>query len=186
APLYPTLVDLVSRRRPPLLANVAAAIYSGPSFSGAGMLESVLCDDQIPMETPAVLAQANAGVRPELVHAFQAGFLDLALMACAGWTGPHRRAAPQRVTSDVPTLIPHGQSDPAIPPVYATQIGATLSHSTILDFRGFGHGEIFATAPPGGPPRCAMQVVAAFIANPEGLLDASCVAEIPPPQFLGT
>jgi pimeloyl-ACP methyl ester carboxylesterase len=183
APLFPTLVDQVSRRRPPLLAAVAAAV---DLVLDSALIESILCDDQVPLMTPDVVAHASAGVRPDLVHALQAGSTDVVVMACAGWTGIHPTPARQPVTSDIPTLILHGQYDPAIPPAYGSQIAATLSHSTIVDFRGYGHGEIFAFATADGPPLCAMRVVADFILHPERTPDVSCAAEIAPPKFLGT
>jgi pimeloyl-ACP methyl ester carboxylesterase len=183
APLFPTLVDQVSRRRPPLLGAVAAAVNL--VFDSA-LAQSVLCDDQVPLMTPDIITHATAGVRPELVHAFEAGFTDIVVMACAGWTGIQPTPARQPVTSDIPTLILHGQYDSAIPRAYGHQIAATLSHSTVVDFRGYGHGAIFAFATAAGPPLCAMRVVADFVANPERTPDVSCVADIGPHIFLGT
>ena len=63
-------------------------------------------------------------------------------------------------------------------------IAETLSHSYRFELRGYGHGELYAFAAPTGPPGCAMQVLAQFIADPTHEPDGSCVEAIPPPQFL--
>ena len=181
--VYPALVKSLARRLPTLLLSVDARLTA---MANSALVYSVICDDQIPFMTPDALAAATQGVRPEIVHAFRAGFHDLDAAVCRVWTGS--RPAPQPaapVVSDIPTLILSGQYDPAAPPSLAAEVARTLSRSSILEFRGYGHGELYTFAS-AGAPNCAGRVMGEFFSHPGQPPDASCVAEIPPPRFLGT
>jgi pimeloyl-ACP methyl ester carboxylesterase len=82
----------------------------------------------------------------------------------------------QAVVSDVPTLVLGGEYDPITPPKYGRLAAQTLSRSSFFEFKGTGHGVIYAR-------ECGMRMAAAFIASPEAQVDGSCVGEIGPPLF---
>lgn len=182
-PFVPILFQQLAVRDVTLI-TVGAAQQAG-STRGDAMLTSVLCQDQVPLMTPEVLARAAQGVDPILVHAFQAG--NLAVAACQhGWSGVSPITAPPApVTSNLPTLVLSGEYDPATPPAYGHEVAATLSDSAVVEFRGHGHGEIYVIDGP-DQTSCALNIMAQFVADPAHELDTSCAAALPPPHFVGS
>jgi len=88
--------------------------------------------------------------------------------------------------SDLPTLILSGEYDPATPPDYAYELAATLHNSAVVELRGHGHGELYASDSPPGQSNCAMNVMAQFVDDPAREPDSSCAALLPSPHFAGS
>jgi len=168
------------------LFTAGAAQLAGVS-QGDAMSQSVICQDQAPLMTPAVLARALEGVDPNIAHAVREGVVGLVIAPCSGWTGVTPISdPPPPLTSDLPTLILSGEYDPATPPDYAHELAATLSNGAVVEFRGHGHGELYVIDAPTGQISCAMRVMAEFVADPSHAPDTSCAAALPPPHFVGT
>jgi pimeloyl-ACP methyl ester carboxylesterase len=124
-------------------------------------------------------------VNPVIAHAF--AFPDSLMRACPHFDAPVPDPIEgEPVHSDVPTLILAGEYDPNTPTAYSRLAAETLPNSYYFEFRGFGHVVLSQQATRTGPPACAMQVMAAFIADPLHEPDGSCVAAIPAPHFLGS
>ena len=81
------------------------------------------------------------------------------------------------VRSDLPTLVLGDEYDPISPPDGSKHTSETLSHSTFVEFPGLGHGAVFAT------PECPAKIFRAFLADPTGPVDTSCVASMGPPRW---
>jgi pimeloyl-ACP methyl ester carboxylesterase len=112
---------------------------------------------------------ANTLARP----AFRSDRLD----DCPTWQT--RFANPsehESVKSDIPTLILSGRFDDRTPTEHARHIAATLSHSYLYEFPNEGHD-----ARPGA---CNLSILKQFLGNPFRAPDASCIAAIPPVQFV--
>jgi pimeloyl-ACP methyl ester carboxylesterase len=77
------------------------------------------------------------------------------------------------VKSDVPALILAGQFDPNTPGADSQQVAQALSHSTLVEIPGAGHGVL-------RPPEtsCAWNITAAFLAAPQTKPDTKCVSSL--------
>ena len=136
-----------------------------------------------PLIDPATVEQERALVNPTIAHAYP--FPNVLMRTCPdfGLPAPNPIEA-EPVHSDVPTLIFAGEYDTSTPPEWGRLAAETLPHSFYFEFRGFGHVVLSQQAAPTGPPACAMQVMAAFLDDPDHEPDGSCVAALPPPDFV--
>jgi hypothetical protein len=75
------------------------------------------------------------------------------------------------VVSDIPVLVLEGEFDPVTPPEYGQLVAGYLSNSTYFEFPGVGH-DVLAIG-------CAREIVGDFLADPNHVPDASCIAEMP-------
>lgn len=178
-PFVPILFEQLAGSDVSIFTVGAAQLAGSPQGDGTGF--SILCHDFVPLVTPEVLAAAAQGVNPDLVRALQQGTVDLFAGPCPGWTGITPISSPPApVTSDLPTLVLSGEYDPSSPPAYAHEVAATLGRSTVVEFSGHAHGQLYVA------DSCAMNVIAQFIADPAHEPDTSCAAAIPPPHFVGS
>ncbi len=177
-PSLPLALDQVAHGNLGVLQVLAQQIVSDVGGLAYGMAQSVNCNEEIPFLTPDLVQQANAGVRPEIVHALGAHVPAL-LGLCMKWGTP--RPSPienQPVASSIPTLVLAGEYDASTPPSWGQLAAETLSHSTFLEFPATGHGVLF------GGGDCAGSIVIAFQDDPLRVPDSSCVGQIPPPRFV--
>jgi len=183
-PFFPIFITTTAAGNPALLTR-ALGVIALPELYSPGVQNAVLCNEEIPLIDPARVEQERAQVDPIIAHAY--AYPDALTRACPHFELP----APdpiegQAVHSDVPTLILAGDYDPNTPAAFGRLAAETLSNSHYFEFRGFGHVVLFQQAAPTGPPACAMQVMAAFLDDPQHAPDGSCVAAIPPPHFVGS
>jgi len=82
------------------------------------------------------------------------------------------------VSGDIPTLVMAGEYDSTTPPFWAEQVSARLTRSTYVEFPGQGHGVAFSLN-----SICPQKILVGFFADPEMVLDTSCVADMPSPEF---
>ena len=75
------------------------------------------------------------------------------------------------VTSDKPVLILTGTYDTLTPKAWADKVAGTLSNVTYVTIPAAGHAVFDLT--------CPRALMAAFIDNPTGHLDTSCVLAMP-------
>ncbi len=85
--------------------------------------------------------------------------------------------APGPVSSDIPVLLLNGRFDPVTPPRNAEAVARTLSHSRLVTFPTAGHGVLSSS-------KCANQVIAQFLEDPEADLDLSCLDALPELDFV--
>lgn len=154
-----------------LLASYAAYFDYGSSL---GMYLSVQCSEEVPFnDTDRIRA-----VRPEYRRLDAAAREQIASVraGCGVWNvsrGDTREN--EAVESDIPTLVLAGEFDPITPPEYGRDTARTLSRSFVYEFRGFTHGVLDAG--------CPMEIVAAFLDDPDAPPDATCVDELPEFEF---
>jgi pimeloyl-ACP methyl ester carboxylesterase len=95
---------------------------------------------------------------------------------CSVWRVPP--AGPdenQPAMSDIPTLVLAGRFDPITPPTYGRAAADSLSRATYVEFPWASHGVL--------DEGCAMDIVAAFLDNPEAAPDSACIAAEAPIDF---
>ncbi len=139
-----------------------------------GFYFSVLCQESLPAADPQVMA-AQAAAFPELD-----GYLRhrSEISICEAWDlepAPLRSAGP--VQSDIPTLILAGAYDPITPPAWSKATADALSHSFYHEFSAAGHNVSTGNT-------CADEMMAAFLRDPAVDPDASCLADLPGPEFV--
>jgi len=149
------------------------ALPAPPGYAQAQTL-SVLCQDEIPFESPARMRAAVAG-RPlgEALARRIARFWDI----CRAWPrGPTDPASANPLRSDVPVLFLAGAYDPCCPPEYATAAAAHLPNAQVVIFPSASHGAFGLNA-------CASAIVERFLERPLRKVDAACVASLPQIRF---
>ncbi len=137
-----------------------------------GMYYSVICAEDADF-TPGDINLD--GVRPAFAEGAEdelAAFLEV----CEVWDVDELDDfVDTPVTSDVPTLVLSGRFDPITPPAYAEQAAATLTNATVVVHPYGAHGVAFDNP-------CIDQVMASFLADPESIVDTSCVGAIEPDE----
>jgi hypothetical protein len=99
---------------------------------------------------------------------------------CSVWgSTPPASGENDPVISDIPTLILEGTYDPVTPPAYGKQVARNLSHSYYVEFPNQGHTPLV-----GDTTGCASRLVQEFFNNPVSEPDRSCVALLPPINFI--
>ncbi len=143
---------------------------AGGGGSSLGQYMSVLCYEERPFNS----TRAIEGVRDSAFERLEENVRgDIAYLGsgCDAWgvEGAGEREN-EPVTSDIPALLLAGQFDPVTPPSYAHLAAETLANSTVLEFTGSAHGVL--------DEGCAMDTVAAFLDDPAGKPDTSCVDDL--------
>jgi hypothetical protein len=100
---------------------------------------------------------------------------------CALWAVPPLGEVENAaVTSGIPTLLTTGQYDPVTPVAFAESTAATLSTHYLYTFPAIGHGAVVSN----WYDDCAAGIARQFLDDPQAEPDASCIDEMPPPDFL--
>ena len=170
------------------LLSIALSQLGAPAFYSPGLAFAVLCNEELPFDTAAALADADQGVAPTLIASYSANPYrgETLRRACAEMGHPPRAIENEPVSSQVPALILAGEYDTATPPAFGRLAQSTLPNSYFFQFPGFGHVELFEQAAPTGPPACAMRIMAQFLDDPTHEPDGSCIAAIGQLHFPGT
>jgi pimeloyl-ACP methyl ester carboxylesterase len=168
----PALIVLTEQADSDLLGLYAYFSQAVTESIASGMYLSVQCHEEVPFNTLDGIAPANA---PSL-NASTRNELSSMLDKCAVWRVPP--ASPQEnqpTVSDIPALVLAGRFDPITPPSYGRAAAQSLTRATYLEFPWASHGVL--------DEGCAMDIVAAFLDDPEVPPDASCVLASPPIEF---
>lgn len=171
--LVPAFISEMAAGDTSFLTDLAGLFLNPMPGISLGDFYAVICQDEAPFsDRPSASAAAEAaGVRPMLLNKkFQnlAWIGNFAICDSIGLT-PSSAAENAPVKSDIPTLIFTGEYDPITPPSYGQLLTDDLSNATLIDVRGVGHSPLVA----GGS--CTIGIAAAFLANPAGSLDTTCL-----------
>ncbi len=132
----------------------------------SGMYYSVMCAEDVDF---VLTDLALAGVD---VHIARAQTRDTAafIQLCQKWNVPQLgAAADEPVKANVPTLIFSGDLDPITPPPNGSAAAENITPSYVYEFPAYGHG-----AMTNGD--CPLEIIAAFVENPERAPNAQCIA----------
>lgn len=173
----PLLIDQLEQGKNdllyPWLESDLDSIFSGEPWAW-GLYFAVNCQNDAAGVTAEEIA-ARAVAFPELEGYVRHG-AELAI--CDAWGLP---AAPpladEPVVSDIPTLVLAGSYDPITPPEWSKAVADNLSNSYYYEFPSSGHGVIEDNP-------CAQSIIAAFVDDPTTRPDASCMADVPAPEFV--
>jgi pimeloyl-ACP methyl ester carboxylesterase len=177
-PVLPFVTQDIAAGNTGILTIVAQQLVFLDYGISTGMFWSVLCNEEIPFYTEELLAQANVGVRPELIAASidanNPESLAYQQRICAIFDlAPPPAIDNRAVVSDVPALVLAGRFDPTTPTEYSRLAASNLSNSYYFEFPSQAHAVDFYV------PECAGPLAAAFLANPDEQPDGSCVDDYP-------
>jgi len=144
--------------------------------SSHGLRNSVQCSEEVPFSTYNDVLNASSGLTPQ-VRDYFTGQMSAIYAICDTWGVPalgEQENMP--VISSIPTLILTGTLDPITPPEWGLLASETLSNSYVYEFPNAGHWEMRSGS-------CALGIGLAFIDNPEGEPDASCIVGLGGPRF---
>jgi pimeloyl-ACP methyl ester carboxylesterase len=168
-PMLPSVVSAFAAGDTTLVAELVRSGVRALTGAADAMSLSVNCADYGSMDQSADRAiRADPG---------RQALLALALL-CEEW--PVEPAAPafnEPVDSHIPALVLAGVFDPVTPPEATAAVADSLQNATFLLFPDRAHGVI------GPGADCAEAISIAFLADPQALLDTSCVADVSPPKF---
>jgi len=142
-----------------------------------GMFYSVECNEEVGFGDLDQAEESVAGYPQTLTDGLLAS-REAMLEICGLWgAGQAATTENQAVVSDIPTLILNGEYDPVTPPVWAYLAAEGLSNAQVFVFPGYGHAVLDA-----GP--CPLAMIVDFLNDPNMPVDASCIAQIGPPDFV--
>ena len=175
ARLVPLVVDRLGARDADAAAPLADAALRQLSRYSLGSYYSVQCAEQAPLTDRQAAerdADAFAGI-PDVHLVWLGSDLDV----CEAWDVPPDPAAATPAVGDVPVLVVGGRHDPVTPPAWGREAASRLSRATVVEVPAAGHI-------PSLQGDCVPGIAAAFLADPEGSVDTSCVDELPPLDFV--
>ena len=147
----------------------------GPSNFVWGLRLSVWCGEEMPFEDATRVDDQTA------VH-WGLGGIDertASQAMCRAWNvaaaDPREN---QPVKSDVPVLVLSGEFDPDTPPQWARAMAANMPNARFVLMPGQTHGAGFN--------RCGATIEPAFLRDPAGPLDTTCVLQMPTADFAPT
>lgn len=174
-PALPLLIDNASNGDFALLSQQLSNSITNGRFISQGMYRSVLCQDEIAFGSVAETADAYAA-QPQLETLFSDPSVDFVL--CDLWgVGTADPIENEPVRSDIPTLILAGEYDPVTPPAWGAEAGDALSQDFYFEYPGVGHGATLTNP-------CGLDMMLAFLDDPNTAPDDACIDEMSPPAFL--
>ena len=179
-PLLPQAIYNVSQGDYSLMGQLSGAVLPAYTALTRGMMYSVFCADDIIGRAEDELLDVYEALPPQYRGM---GSLDLlteysSFDVCAAWGVPELDAALEEpITSDIPTLVMGGEFDPVTPFTYAQEVAENLSNSYIYRFPSIGHSVLNSN-------ECAREMAAEFMNDPTSAPDGTCIAEIPPVEFV--
>jgi len=177
ASFVPAYVAAVRDRNIPAAESFRGAISTltapGGPFSAA-MNRLVNCTDLAPFKPTVSISGLVIPDTDPLGQARVAQTLDQYSTGCVGWpVDPKLPTEPVR--SNVPTLVLNGAIDSNTPLENAQLAAAHLTNSRIVAFASTGHFPVHQ----GGNP-CGASILVAFLVNPTGHLNTSCLGAARP------
>ena len=177
-PLLPQMIYQVADGNYATLGLLLSNSLANLNFVSTGMQLSVQCHEELAFSSPGE-AETAAAEYPELADFFRYSSVagEAAIEICDAWgAGSADALENEPVVSDLPVFVLAGEYDPITPPSWAEQVAANLPNSVYVEFPATGHGASVSG-------ECQTAMTLAFINEPTGPLDDSCVAEISPIAF---
>lgn len=150
-----------------------------PDYSDSeGMFTSVVCNDDYAFSDFDAAAADLQDEIPEPYYSSLVNSIQNVFDTCAYWgAGISPASEDEPVESDVPALLLTGEYDPTTPPSWAYTAAETLTTAWVVEFPAYGH----SVASYG---ECPDQVIRSFLRDPFSQPDTSCVATLPPVDWI--
>ncbi len=176
-PELPRMIARLAAGETRELLTIAQNTLDRPFGISEGMYYSVHCAEEVPFTDAEITVTNIDALHPVLRESRQLGFNYL-LDLCDVWDVATLDASENDpVVSDIPTLVLSGEFDPITPPRWGEQAATTLSNSYVYMFPGVGHGAVRSDV-------CALDIALQFLDAPLQEPDASCIDDMPAPDFI--
>ncbi|CAN5358049.1 hypothetical protein BH24ACT7_BH24ACT7_25190 [soil metagenome] len=179
-PVLPKVIADLERGETASIATMLTNNLANGAFFSWGMHLSVECYEEVTFADEAAVDVAAEEADPRLDDWFEgATNVGPAVFAlCDMWqAGTPPAFENEAIESDIPTLVMAGQYDPITPPAWGERVADQLTNATFVEFPAIGH----AAAVSGD---CPLSVAVAFIDDPTGRPDTSCVDTVAPIAFV--
>jgi pimeloyl-ACP methyl ester carboxylesterase len=177
--VLPFVIDQLSRGNADSAVPLAQQQVDAADSMTEGLYLSVECAEEAPFNDPALIDAALAA-DPLLEHFV---LPEGPPADCPIWAVPALAAVEdQGVSSGIPTLITSGGYDPVAPLPFAEAAAAQLSTRYLYEFPTMGHGSVWAN----WVDECPASIAQQFLRDPLVEPDSSCIAGMPPTDFLTT
>lgn len=175
-PTIPRFISDIALGNTGNLAPIVETLLNNSDFLSEGMYYSVQCAEELRYSNiDDVFAQIET-LHPAIQEFHRAeaqAFFDL----CAEWQAfPAEPRENEPVISDIPTLVLAGEFDPITPPAWGELAADDLENSFFYELPAVGHGVVRSDA-------CGLSLAVQFLAEPTAAPDASCIDDLPPPNF---
>jgi pimeloyl-ACP methyl ester carboxylesterase len=173
----PLLIDLVSKGNIEILRPWAREdildLVSGSNMA-YGLFFAVTCQEDF-LDITDEQIQTQVDAYPEL-DGYSRYRLEIEI--CRKWDLPRRPfLVDNLISSEIPTLVLAGRYDPVTPPEWSRSVAENLENAYYFEFRSSGHNI-------GSGLPCYDQIRAAFLNSPSSPPDATCMNDLPAPQFI--
>ncbi|MDJ0755725.1 MAG: alpha/beta fold hydrolase [Ardenticatenaceae bacterium] len=173
-PLLPRVITEVDEGEYETLSLLFTTFLINGEFISTGMYRSVQCHEELAFSDLAAVESASLA-NDQLADYFSDW--ELAYDACDLWqNGSADPIENQPVASDIPTLVLTGEYDPITPPSWGDDVADNLTNEILISFPGIGHGATSSAD-------CPLNISLAFLNDPAGSIDESCVSTMEPPPF---
>ncbi|GAA1983122.1 hypothetical protein GCM10009777_16190 [Microbacterium pumilum] len=178
-PILPFVIDQLSRGNLDSALPLAQSSVDSADYSTEGLYLSVECAEEAPFNDPEAIAAAGED-DPILEHFVDPGGLP---GDCEVWDVPALSAIEnQAVASRIPALLTVGGYDPVTPLAFSEKAAAGLAWHYLYAFPTMAHGAVWQNWIDDCPASIAQQ----FLNDPRSEPDSSCIAAMPPTDFLTT
>jgi pimeloyl-ACP methyl ester carboxylesterase len=183
----PAALDELAHGRPERILKLWATSRldeSGVGIPSNGLFNTISCSEWVPYETKEQVVAAGRKFFPEFPRSVLRNAPNNQFLHenCEVWPVPR---APQSVrdvvTSAIPTLVVNAQYDAQTAPSNGSLIARTLPNSVVVTVPNVAHVAFASPSPAANA--CAQQIARSFF-DALGGVDTSCVANVPPTEFV--
>jgi len=185
----PAALDELAKGRPDRITKWWATSRLDPKavgIVGQGLMNTISCREWVPFETPAQVIAAGRRQFPEFPRSVLANAPNVQFLHenCAVWPVPRApKSVRDVVRSDIPTLVVNAQYDAQTAPSNGAMVAKTLPNAVVVTVPNVAHVAFASPSPAANA--CAQKIARAFF-NDLGKVDTSCVASVPPTDFVIT
>jgi pimeloyl-ACP methyl ester carboxylesterase len=172
----PKAMDDVAQGQLGSVERVVVGAITTPDLNWS-MFYAMQCREEVPFEDWDHAISLGADLPDQVVAHYTEGFARFHFEMCeTSESGTALVVESEAVLSDVPALVLAGGYDPATPPYWSESAAATLGNAVYVEFPTLGHGIMRSNS-------CGLSIGLAFIDDPTGSPDTTCVDQLPPVAF---
>jgi pimeloyl-ACP methyl ester carboxylesterase len=184
----PAAIDALARGDATVIAKMWAGRINPEAndILGNGLFYGVSCGEWVPFESELDVVQAGRRAFPTFPVSILRNAPNLQFMRqnCAVWNTPALSSSVRDVTaSDIPTLVMSAQYDAQTAASFGPLVAQTLPNATVVEIPNIAHVAVGSPSP--DAKRCAQQIVRDYF-EVLGDVDTSCIATVPPTDFVIT
>ncbi len=189
APGVPAAIDALAHGDASRIATTWAALRLNPASIGVlsvGLFSGVACAEWVPYEDEPSVEAAGQRAFPTFPNSIHKNAPNLHYMrqTCDVWNVPPLdRSIRDMTQSSIPTLVISAQYDSQTAPSFGPLVARTLKNATVVEIPNVAHVAFGSPSPDANA--CAHKIARDFF-EVLNAVDTSCVAQVPPTDFVIT